>query len=156
MTTVPGETENRSNAELFLAKHEVYLHVAIFVVAVIVLLMSFSMTLVERELVFLPGFSKPLPESCTAKLYFGIDCPACGLTRAFISISSGKFSDAWNFNPASFVVYLFFAAQIPWQGYQLWRLSRGQQSYDRIWIYWLPLAMAVTLIVQWAVRLAFG
>lgn len=34
-----------------------------------------------------------------------IPCPGCGLTRAFLSISHGQWTEAWNFNPFSFVWY---------------------------------------------------
>jgi hypothetical protein len=34
-----------------------------------------------------------------------IPCPGCGLTRAFLFISHGEWSRAWNLNPFGFVWY---------------------------------------------------
>lgn len=132
---------------------EVYLHWMILASALVVLLLSFLMNVVGTNQVFLPGFIFPLPESCTSRIWFGIDCPACGLTRAFISISHGRLVDAWQFNAASFLVYLFVLVQIPWQSYQIWRMSNGRPSVDEIWLYYLPITMTFALILQWVFRL---
>ena len=132
---------------------EFCLHLIFLVAALAVIILSFTMTLIGPSLVYLPGSAVPLPESCTARLLFGINCPGCGLTRAFISISRGEFANAWNFNPAAFVVYLFVIIQIPWQTYQLSRILRGRQCVEAIWIYILPVLVAVLLFTQWLVRL---
>ena len=81
--------------------------------------------------VFLPGFNIPMPPTCASRQLFNIECPGCGMTRAFISISHGQFARAWHFNPASFLVYLFVAAQIPWHAIQIWRLRANQRP-----LYW--------------------
>ena len=131
---------------------EIYLHWLILLSAIVVLSLSFLMKLVGTDQVYLPGLIFPLPESCSSRFWFGIDCPACGLTRAFISISQGRLSAAWSFNPASYLVYLFVAVQIPWQSYQIWRMYRGRPSVDELWLYYLPIATTVALITQWIVR----
>ena len=130
-----------------------YVHLVFFVVAIAVILMSVLMKVEGGDLVFLPGSSMPMPESCTARIFFCINCPACGLTRAFISISHGQLGDAWQFNPASFIVYSFVAVQIPWQANQMRRIKKKERAIDQFWIYLLPLVMAGALIVQWLVRL---
>ena len=134
---------------------EFYLHLIFLVAALTVIVLSFTMTLIGPSLVYLPGSAVPLPESCTARLLFGIDCPGCGLTRAFISISNGEFANAWKFNPASFVVYLFVVVQLPWQSFQLSRILRGRPCVEEIWIYILPALVAILLLTQWLVRLLF-
>lgn len=132
---------------------EFYMHLSFFAAAAAVLVLSFSMSVVGSSLVYLPGSSIPLPESCTARLFLGIPCPGCGLTRAFISISHGQFANAWNFNPASFIVYLFVLVQLPWQACQMIRILRNKQSVDALWIYILPITMAILLSGQWLFRL---
>ena len=132
---------------------EFFLHLLFFAAAAAVLVLSFNMSVVGSSLVYLPGSSIPLPESCTARLFLGIHCPGCGLTRAFISISHGQFPDAWNYNPASFMVYLFVVVQLPWQAIQMTRIRQGKPSVDALWIYFLPISMAILLLAQWLYRM---
>ena len=53
---------------------------------------------------------------CHLKRVTGIDCPGCGLTRSFTSISHGRFHDAWSYHPLSFAVYggVLLLAIWPW------------------------------------------
>lgn len=132
---------------------EFYLHLLFFSAAAAVLLLSCCMSVVGSSLVYLPGTTIPLPESCTARLFLGIHCPGCGLTRALISISHGQFTDAWKFNPAGFVVYLFVLVQLPWQVSQMILILQGKPSVDALWIYILPITMAVLLLAQWLIRM---
>lgn len=133
---------------------EFYLHLTFFVMALIVIAMSFAMTVTGTRFVYFPGALLPVPESCTTRLFFGIDCPGCGMTRAFISISHGQFAQAWNFNPASFIAYFFVAVQLPWQLLQMHRIWQGRSAIESIWIYVLPIAMAAAMVIQWLIRLA--
>lgn len=118
-----------------------------------VLLMSVLMTSEGEKSVFLPGFRSALPDTCTSRRVFGIDCPGCGMTRAFISISKGQFTQAWQFNPASFAVYLFIAVQIPWQTLQLWRLTRNQRPFEWGYIYLLPIGVVFVMLATWIWKL---
>ena len=42
---------------------------------------------------------------CIWKSRFGVDCPSCGMTRAFLLISQGLFAEARALNPWSLWVY---------------------------------------------------
>jgi hypothetical protein len=53
---------------------------------------------------FGPG-SLPKVELCLFHAATGLQCPGCGLTRAFCAISHGQFSLAWGLNPVSFHIY---------------------------------------------------
>ena len=121
-----------------------------------VLIMSLLMRSEGPQSVYLPGASSPLPNICSSRMIFGIDCPGCGMTRAFIAISHGQFQKAWNFNPASFLVYLLIIGQIPWQSIQLWRIRRGLLPIDTLWIYSLPLVTALALVTQWFIKIVNG
>ena len=66
----------------------------------------------ERQVV-VPWLDWPLPESCMTRLQFGIDCPGCGLTRSFIHLAHGEFSEAWRLNWGSIPVFLLVIFQIP-------------------------------------------
>lgn len=115
--------------------------------------MSFSMTVIGQSQVFLPGVPLPLPETCTMRMLFGFSCPGCGLTRAFISISHGRLADAWRFNPASFLMYLTFAAAIPWQLLQITRLLCSRNSIESNWLYAIPIGLGLLLVIQWLLRM---
>lgn len=45
---------------------------------------------------------------CFFKYLTHLDCPGCGLTRSFISISHGQFTEALRFNLLGPFVYLYF------------------------------------------------
>ena len=122
--------------------------------AAAVLLLSFLMRSEGEKTVFMPGFNSPMPETCSARRLFGIDCPGCGMTRAFISISAGQFQRAWNFNPASYVFYLFTAVQIPWHIIQIWRLKKNRLPIITRWAYMAPVGMVVLLTINWIWKLS--
>ncbi len=46
--------------------------------------------------------------TCISKKQFNVDCSLCGMTRAFIEISSGNFSNAHDLNKGSLYVYFSF------------------------------------------------
>lgn len=132
------------------------IHLIFFGMALVVLSLSFFLQSDGSQSVFLPGFQSAIPETCGAKALFGISCPGCGLTRSFISISGGRWRDAWNLNPASFLLYVFVAIQIPWQLYQLWRIRLGKSEYDSMWTFAPLLVCSLGLVAQWIYKLSMG
>lgn len=131
-------------------------HVIFLAMSVTIVLLSFVMKFDGGDMVSLPGFQSPMPETCSSKAYFGLSCPGCGLTRSFISISRGQFGKAWQLNPASFFVYVFVAIQIPWQCFQIWRLRQGKPIIESSWVY-LPLMVCTfALAFQWVIKLCMG
>jgi len=54
--------------------------------------------------VFRPD-SLPQINLCLFYAITGLQCPGCGMTRAFCSISHGQFANAWRLNPFSFILY---------------------------------------------------
>lgn len=129
---------------------------AIFlVISAGVILMSFLMRSEGPKSVYLPGSAIPLPESCASRRITGYDCPGCGLTRSFISISHGEFQRAWEFNATSFVLYPFCAIQIPWSLLQLYLLYWRRRGIEIPNLYFLPIAIVVILVVHWVWRLSY-
>lgn len=49
-----------------------------------------------------------LSAPCMFKAVFGLGCPTCGMTRAFLALSHGDLVRALNYNLASPIVYLIF------------------------------------------------
>lgn len=155
MNRVQDQLESSISEDLFQLRAELCFHVVLLMVAAAVIAMSFAMRTVGDQFVFLPGAVLPMPDSCMMKNVFGFECPGCGLTRAFISISDLEFSRAWKFNPASFLIYVFVVGQIPWRLFQIGRIFKGRLPVFSIWLF-LPLGIVVVgLISQWLWRLSF-
>lgn len=133
-----------------------WLHVTFLAMSLGVILCSLIMTVEGPTTVRVPGLPVAMPESCMSRRAWGIDCPGCGLTRSFISMSHGQVNNAFSFNPAGPLVYLFVLIQIPWHGYQLFRLRNIRRPIETLWLY-LPLfGMSVAILAQWLWRLAAG
>ncbi len=49
-----------------------------------------------------------LSAPCMMKAVFGVGCPTCGMTRAFMALSHGDVVRAFHYNLAAPVVYLLF------------------------------------------------
>lgn len=135
---------------------EYLFHTVFLVIASAILLLSFLMRAEGEYAVYLPGFTNPLPSGCSSRVMLGMDCPGCGLTRAFISISHGQFARAIHFNPAGILVYLFVLAQIPWRLYQFSRLIRGRMCFFSPWLFVAPAVVILTLITQWIFRVVLA
>lgn len=89
---------------------------------------------------------------CVFKRVFLLDCPGCGLTRAFLLIPRGRFADALHFNVASLPLYFFFAYLLVQQISESvfhkrfkWRVPEGGL------IFWV-LAIVLLLLLQWVFR----
>lgn len=132
------------------------LHWTFLLMALGIILLSFTMTAQGGDKVTLPGFAAPLPELCATKAYTGVRCPGCGLSRSFIAISHGQFAKAWRLNPASVLVYLFVLVQIPWQAFQLSRIYRGKTILESLWLFVPLVACAIALFTQWVLKLTMG
>ncbi|MCH2124793.1 MAG: DUF2752 domain-containing protein [Pirellulaceae bacterium] len=145
---VPVETQSAASVT------EIGLHVGLCVLAVTVLLAAFMLGIEEGQRVVLPMVDIPLPELCTAKRLLGIDCPGCGLTRCFISVSQGRVSDALRYHPAGLLWFSILVFQIPYRGMQLWRIRRGYSEYNLHTVgTYIVIAAFLLTIGQWLVRM---
>lgn len=101
-----------------------------------------------------PWLNIPLPSVCQFRNLTGLDCPGCGLSRAFVSIAHGRIAEAWNYNGASLLVFAFVLVQIPYRTFQVWRIRSGRGE-----IYWPLLSNIIIAVVvgamflQWAVKI---
>ncbi|MBX7149358.1 DUF2752 domain-containing protein [bacterium] len=88
---------------------------------------------------------------CWFKRLTGIDCPGCGLTRAFLSIPRGHLWRAFLYNWASPFLYLAFFMY--WLS-SLMELLRGKQiSYPGRFVYALSTLIMVLLVGGWVYKL---
>lgn len=131
-------------------------HTAVLASSILTIVASFLMVLDDGGKVYLPGAELPLAQACYSKLFFGVDCPGCGLTRSFLAISSGNLVDAIRFNAAGLVVYSFVVLQLVWQPFQMARMVTG---WEPIYSHWLLVpfgVMWIALGIQWLFRLGMG
>ncbi len=147
------EMANSKDPSRSLWNGETFVHWLFLGMASVVILMSILMSTDGETKVFLPGFESPIPSVCSSKVLFGVDCPGCGLTRAFIAISHGEFWQAWQFNRAGWIVYAFVALQIPWHAIQLYRRGRGLRPLESNLVYLVPIGMVVALLINWLIKL---
>jgi hypothetical protein len=132
-----------------------HFHGVLLASAAAVLLLSFVLTVRDHSQVVLPLIGRPLPELCSLRRFTGLACPGCGLTRSFISIAHGDFRAAWTYNPAGLLLFAVVAAQVPFRGYQLWRI--GHRRAELLLPYAAEVlfaAVGVALLLQWSLRLA--
>lgn len=55
-----------------------------------------------------------LTPTCPSKRFFNVECPTCGMTRAFSALSRGHFRDAMAYNRGSPLFYLLTWVGVVW------------------------------------------
>ena len=72
-----------------------------------VLVTSFLLTIRPDGRVILRGLPAfPVPDICFTRAILHIDCPACGLTRSFISLAQGNIIQSLHYNRCGIVLRL--------------------------------------------------
>lgn len=80
---------------MYLTKRKDYIYVSIFLTYVIIIFMITIYNIFLKNYISIPD--------CLIYRYFGIFCPACGGTRAIISLLDFKIKESFFYNP--FVIY---------------------------------------------------
>ncbi len=88
-----------------------------------------------------------LPELCGSRLWFGVECPGCGLTRSLIALAAGDLAASVSYNRVGWVMALAVLLQFP---YRVWALRelRGR-VVERDWPTWFGRALIAALIGSW-------
>ena len=134
----------------------VILHLTFFLFSAVIIGCSFAMTSEGQTTVEAPGIPFSMPQTCLSRRVWGIDCPGCGLTRSFISMSDGKFRRAFGFNAAGPLVYAFVLVQLPWHLYQIFRIKRMKRPVESIWLYSGLFVISAATFLQWIWRFFAG
>lgn len=96
----------------------------------------------------------PAYSICMFKNMSGLDCPGCGLTRAFCSIAKGNFSKAFHFNATSPVAFALFGLWWLRSALHLAGLSRPARFIEAPFRKWPFLtALGLFFLAVWLVRL---
>ena len=147
---IDGEESSRE-VEFASTRRNFWTNVWLLLICVLVMSLAFLMEREGESVVYFPFSSVPMPEVCHLKREFGVDCPGCGLTRAFLSIARFDFESALHFNPASFFVFALVVVQIPWRITQLVRLQLGRSQLSAGWfflVYRVLLGSAIASMVS--------
>lgn len=123
------------------------LHASVFALSLATLLLAAVLEIQGESFVALSGWT--LPETCVWRCWLEMNCPGCGMTRAFICLVRGNLAGAWQFNAAALPLFAAVALQIPYRGWQLWRLSHGKEEWTSRWQAIVPLLLVGALIVRW-------
>jgi len=81
---------------------------------------------------------------CVFRRITGLDCPACGMTRAFLWAGRGQWSKAFAAHPAGPLVWLWSVWKFLLSGV---RLSAGKPEPPLS--LWPPLSGAILLVILW-------
>ena len=120
------------------------------------LLGAWLMSVGDQRSVILPWLKLPLPETCTARMQFGIDCPGCGLTRSFIHLAHGNLADAWQLQPLSFAIFAYAVFQIPLAILHLRHVQPDWLATSTRWNSIILIALVLALGLRWVWRLLAG
>jgi hypothetical protein len=66
----------------------------------------------------------PLPGMCLSRRIFGVNCPGCGLTRSFVSLTHGDWRLAFHFHRLGPVLYFYFILLILFHAFGLWKRNQ--------------------------------
>ena len=85
--------------------------IKVYVVYYIYLLILFSIIFLSFTASF-ESFAWVYNTKCSFNEITKLPCPSCGLTRSFISMSSGNFIDAFNYNFIGIGLYFLFCVEL--------------------------------------------
>lgn len=92
-----------------------------------VIVLSFLLEVVSGDRVAFRGLPQyPLPETCMSKMWFGCECPGCGLTRSFIRLARGDWHGSLQMHRFGWLLALAVLTQIP---YRLLAIRGLQRHY---------------------------
>lgn len=96
-----------------------------------------------------------LPTLCVWRQVTGMDCPGCGLTRAFVALAHGRWLEAWKFNRAAPLIFALILYQVPFRAIQLVRLWQGRtvMKHSPFVVGLLSWTAVAALFAQWAWRM---
>ncbi len=100
----------------------------------------------------LPAF--PLPQTCASRIWLGIRCPGCGLTRSIIHLAEGDWQASWHDHRLGGLLALVIVSQVPVRLYSLRRPDRP--VFSTRWQIAMGYALFAALVANWVVDVAAG
>jgi len=129
-------------------------HVSMFWIAIAVIVLSFALRVRADQRVSLIGLGGlPVPELCGSRLWFGFDCPGCGLTRGFIRLASGDWSGAIVLNRVAPLLAFAVLAQIPYRLTILRGWPPARRLAESPWPNAFGWLLIIALVSNWMLKL---
>jgi Protein of unknown function (DUF2752) len=95
-----------------------------------------------------------LPPTCMSREIFGTTCPACGLTRSFVYIAHGEWSDSLRVNRIGWIVMALTVLQIPYRAHALW--GSGRMVLGPVASKCFALTVIAVIVGSWLIGLLLG
>ncbi len=125
-------------------------------ISLAVIVLSFALRVRPDQRVAFLGFNRmPAPEMCGSRLWFGVECPGCGLTRGFIRLAAGDWSSAIALNRVAPLMALAVLMQIPYRVASRLAWLPARRYGDSTWSTACGWVLIVALIGNWLLKL-FG
>ena len=91
---------------------------------------------------------------CLFKTIFGIDCPACGITRSVMAMFNGSMTEAFRFHPAGPVVLGIVGIITLYLAIVLFTKHKGMNWWKEVKAYRvLEGVVVIALLVSWSWKL---
>ena len=94
---------------------------------------------------FLPNVN--LPDLCSSRSLFGVECPGCGLTRSFLALASGDVAASLAYHRLGWLMALVIVLQFPYRLYCLRELR--VKIPTRTWPTWFGYLLLAALLINW-------
>jgi len=93
-----------------------------------------------------------LPQLCASRVYFGVECPGCGVTRSILALKDGEFRSSWQLHRLGWLIALAVVGQIP---YRLYSLNRSDRNVVvSTWATWFGYILTIALILNWLLKIS--
>lgn len=122
-------------------------HVQILVISSSIVILALLLKVVPPDRVafrFAPSWV--LPETCGSRLFFGMSCPGCGLTRSFVYLARGEFSNSYQVNRVGGVIAIAVLLQIP---YRVLALRSCRYNVSPQTAKWFGNFLIAVLVANW-------
>src|SRR5262249_10126536 len=130
-------------------------HREMLAVACAVCLLAFLLHEVSGGRVAVRGLPQfPLPQTCGSRLWLGMRCPGCGLTRSVIHLGELDWQAFWRAHRLGVLFAVLILFQTP---YRLYSLNRPRQPiFSSFWLAATGYALIAALVLNWLFDLATG
>jgi hypothetical protein len=100
----------------------------------------------------LPEF--PLPQTCGSRMWLGLRCPGCGLTRSILHLAEFDWQASWRAHRLGALFAVVIVFQIPYRLHSLYHTGRPMLS--SVWLTALGYALITALVLNWLFDIAAG
>lgn len=97
----------------------------------------------------------PLPTFCTFKLFTGLDCPGCGLTRAVVFALNGQFYQSYLLHLWGIPLAALILIQIPYRMFRLLSERGLFFTFPAAVGQWQGHVLLLSLLVPWLLKTSF-